>query len=118
MHIRGIHDIKTHGTLAREGKLISVARDLHKVRGQEGHNGSSDWDISKHVYKKGTMKVRRSQAVPLYSDLYLDEKIKKHQIEVVEDQLQEMNQAMAEGIPVSVSELERLKAKLSQLKTE
>ncbi len=119
--MRGIHDIKTLGTLAREGKLIGVARDWHNVKGQAGHNGSpesSDWNINKHVYKGSTM-VRRSRATFFYPDLYLDEqKIKECQIKLIQGQLQEMNQALVEGIPVSVSELERLKERLSQLRTE
>lgn len=121
MRRRGVHDIKTHSTLAREGKLIGVARDWHKIRNGAGDNSSpesSDWSIGKHVYNKGSTKVRRSRAMSFYSDLYLDEKIKKYQMQLIQDQLQEMNQAMAEGILVSVSELERLKVRLSQLKTE
>ena len=30
---RGMRDIKTHGTLAREGRLVNVARDLHELGG-------------------------------------------------------------------------------------
>ena len=48
--IKGMGDVKTHVTLAREGKLVSVARDWHK-RG-EGSPESSDWSLDRHVFKK------------------------------------------------------------------
>lgn len=29
--IKGLHDINTHGTLSREGRLFSVAKNLHQI---------------------------------------------------------------------------------------
>lgn len=85
---RGLHDIKTCGTLTRKGGLTSVARDLNKTRDGAGNNGgseSSDWSISKHVFNKGPKMVRRPQATFLCPDLYLDEqKVKRYQIQLIQ----------------------------------
>ena len=116
--VKGVRDIKTHTTLAREGKLVSVARDWHK-RGQSGSGGgteSSDWSVERHVFKKESANARRGRTAPSHYDLRL--KARKRQAQVIQDQLREMEQAMAEGIPVAADELERLKTRLSQLGAE
>ncbi len=115
--IKGMGDVKTHVTLAREGKLVSVARDWHK-RGEGGSESSDGWNVKQHVFKKdeptNVSRPKKSSHSGL-SDLYMDEKVKKQQIEAAKDQLQELKQAAAEGISVTPGEIERLEAKLSEL---
>ncbi|MEK7160663.1 MAG: hypothetical protein AAB724_01400 [Patescibacteria group bacterium] len=48
--------------------------------------------------------------------MYLEEKLGRYLMQVVQDLLQEIEQAMAEGIPVASGELERLQEKLSGLR--
>lgn len=121
MRLRGLRDIKTHGSLAREGRLISVARNLHRMesREREGGNISDDWSIERHIYKKkGPTKIFSPAVVPLHRELNLERRVRLHQIGVIRDFLQEMHQAIAEGIPVAVHEFERLTRRLTELEAE
>lgn len=43
-HMRGLRDIKTHGTLAKEGRLVSVAKDLHRINGKGRPPEEGSWD--------------------------------------------------------------------------
>ncbi len=113
MPIRGMHDIKTHATLAREGKLVSVARDWHK-RNSNPTNSDSDWNTKHHVYNKPTQKPSSNP----YADPYTDEKIKGCQVQIIKDQLQEMHQAVAEGLEINANEFERLEVQLFKLEGE
>ena len=61
------------------------------------------------------MSAKKKSSHSGLSDLYLDEKVKKQQIEIAKDQLQELKQATAEGISVAPGEIERLEARLSEL---
>lgn len=100
---RGLHDIKTRTSVARN-------------KGRAGNNSSPrspDWNVDDSVYKKGPKGVRRSRI-----DVYLKERMRRRLIELVQVQLEDLEQAMAERIPVSASELRRLRARLSQLETE
>lgn len=118
MRLRGLHDIKTHGTLAQKGLLVSVARDLHKFGSQksEGENILGDWSVERHVFKKKrSARTSSPIVVPLRYDL--KEKIRLYQIEVIRDLLQEMHQAIAEGILVVHGEVERLEKRLIELES-
>lgn len=120
MRPRGLRDIKTHGSLAREGRLVSVARNLHRVRSRENENGTiwDDWSIERHVYpKKKSGRPCTAAKASLHRELFLENKVRLHQIEVIRDFLQEMHQAMAEGIPVAMQEFERLTKMLAKLGT-
>ncbi len=128
MAIKGIHDIKTHGSLAREGKLVSVARDWHKREGGNGEGnaaGSDSWNVQQHVFRKDSGKgkpVRKVSSTrvhtPFNQDPNLDGKIKSRQIEELKNSLAELEQAASEGIIVSADELERIKARLAELKAK
>lgn len=127
MAIKGLHDIKTHGSLAREGKLVSVARDWHKINGGGGGIGSAggntgDW--SPHVYrsekeiKRSKPAKRFSSPITPFQDPNLDGKIKSCQIEELQNSLAELEQAVSEGLSVSADELERIKARLAELQAK
>ena len=117
MAIKRLRDIKTHGTLAREGKLVSVARDWQKRSeggGGEGNAaGSNSWNVQQHVFRKDSEKGK-----PAKKSFILDGKIKSHQIEELKNSLAELEQAASEGIMVSADELERIKARLAELQAK
>lgn len=118
MRLRGLCDIKTHGSLAREGRLISVARNLHKLVSCEsaGGNISDDWSIERYLCpKKKPASPHPASAASLHRELFLENKACLYQIEVIRDLLQEMRQAAAEGIPVARQEFERLTKRLAEL---
>lgn len=119
MRIRGLHEIKTHSSLAQEGKLIGVARNLHKIsrREGEGENISNGWNVKQYIHPK-QKPVKRLPAMFLHRDPFLEDKIRLYQIDVVQYFLKEMCQAMAEEIPVAMREFERLTNKLAELKVE
>lgn len=122
--IKGLRDIRTHGSLAREGTLTSVARDWHKIRGSasimdDASSGSWDGRVENCIYKKGTARIARPfRTRLLHHDLHLGERIRKQQIESTQSLLEELRQALAEGIPVASGELRRLEARLAHLNTE
>lgn len=121
MGLRGLRDIKTHGSLDREGRLVGVAKNLHRIGSRESENGtiSDDWSVKQHVYPKKKPPISRSKATAsLNRELFLDNKVRLYQIEVVRDSLQEMRQALAEGIPVATQEFERLTKRLAELEAE
>lgn len=114
---RGMHDIRTHNSLAREGRLISVARDLHRSNNIKDTPRSSDWDAKQHIFKK-TKPATVANVDPFRRDPCLERKVRLHQIEVAQSLLAEFQQAATEGLPVSLREVERLKTKLTELQTE
>lgn len=117
MYLKGLRDIKTHGSLAREGRLISVARNLHGMESRKGEdtNISDDWSVERHIYKKKSTRSRSASGASLHRELFLENKARLYQIEVIQDFLQEMRQAIAEGIPVAMQEFERLTKRLAEL---
>lgn len=115
MRLKGLHDIRTHSSLAREGKLVSVARDLGRTARSNTEKGDWDaWDVKNHVYPKVTGS-RPANAVSSRRDMSLEKKARESLIERIQYFLQEMKQAIAEGIPVSMPEFERLKTRLAEL---
>lgn len=84
MPLKGLRDIKTCCSVAREERRIRVTRNLHEAS--------------------------------LPRELFLESKVRLHQIEVIQDLLEEMLQAIAEGIPGAKQEFERLTKKLAELK--
>ncbi|MBI2446606.1 MAG: hypothetical protein HYV51_02170 [Parcubacteria group bacterium] len=118
--IRGIKDIKTHGTLAREGRLVSVARDWHKIGRSGSTEGSSEnqfWDGSvKHMVFKKSAETRRPSR-GLFQDIALEKKIQAARIAQIQESIAEMEMFASEGMPGGFAELERLKIKLSQLES-
>lgn len=115
--VRGVHDIKTHGTLAREGRLVSVARDLHQInrKGVSPEEGSWDGKIKPIALKRsmGTRKPPRD----LFQDLALEKNIRATQVTIVQELITEMEGFVKEGLPGALVELNRLKTKLSQLES-
>lgn len=117
MRLRGLRDIKTHGSLAREEKLISVARDLHRSGSRKNEGTiSDDWSVERHIYKK-KRPANTATVIPLRHELYLERKVRSHQIEITEDLFAEFQQAIVDGLPVAMHEFERLKTRLAELQT-
>lgn len=123
MAIKGMRDIKTHAALAREGKLVSAARDWHKRSEWDGARGNTE-DWNPRVYRM-EKKIRRSRPakrfpslISFFQDPNLYEKIKSHQIEELRNFLAELEQAIMEGLSVSAKELERIKTRLAELQAD
>lgn len=121
MRLKGLRDIKTHGILARAGRLVSVARDLHSLGGKENtphsNDWNSEWNLERHIFKK--KKPANAATTGRFNyGLEFAKKIRLHQIEVIQDVLVELRQAMAEGLPVAQHEFERLKTRLAELQIE
>src|SRR3989344_2760287 len=110
---RGMRDIKTHGTLAREGRLVNVARDLHELGGIEDTPHSSGWDIERHIYKK--TKPAKTNIDSFRCHFFSEREVRLHQIEIAQSLLAEFRQATAEGLPVALHEIELLETKLTEL---
>ncbi|MEK7659382.1 MAG: hypothetical protein AAB338_01870 [Patescibacteria group bacterium] len=117
MHIKGLRNIKTHGSLAREGRLANVARNMRKIGSEsKGGNISDGWSIEQHIYpKKKSARPHLTSAASLHRDLFLDDKVRLYQIEVIRDSLKEIQEAMAERIPVVAHEVKRLNRQLMKL---
>lgn len=104
--IKGLHDIATHGSLAREGRLISVARgDFFKTASPRNDAGgiTSDWDVKRHIFQK-----------PKSSFNFV--KLAKREIDFTQGILNEFDEAFQEGLPVSNEAREQLRARLTRLK--
>ena len=114
-NVRGFRDIKTHGTLAREGRLVSVARNLHRMNRKGGSPENTSWDgsVDNMVVKKNAKARRPSR--DLFQGLALERNIRATQIAVVQELIAEMEGFMEEGIPGAFIEFSRLKTKLSRL---
>ena len=82
--IKGLRDIKTCCSLARTGRLVSVARGLPRISSSETHDGS----------------LRRE--------------ILTEQRRYWQELIVELEEFVAEGIPGVASELQRLREKVSR----
>ena len=105
--VRGMHDIATHGTLARQVRLISVARDGFGSARQRSDAGGitskwEDWDVKKHVFQKPHS--------PSSSARWAE-----REIEFTRGMLNEFDAALKEGFAVSNEAREQLKTKLARL---
>jgi len=122
--IKGMHDIRTHGSLSCQGELLSVAKNLHKIgfgfsigSASRKINRSIDmgaWDgsVARHSFNKV---LNKSRSLNLAS-FYQGEKIMEGQIRTLEDEIKEMTNFVKEGLPGAKKELERLCNKLLQIK--
>ncbi|MDP3947534.1 MAG: hypothetical protein Q8Q41_02490 [bacterium] len=112
-----MRDIKTHGSLAREGKLISVARDLHGggSHGARTDSESRSWDGSAERHLYGGEKVAK-RSRPSFGAT--PEKIDALRAETIVEFIEEMRSFASEGIPGAAKELCRLEARLARLHTE
>ena len=114
--VRGLRDINTHGTLAREGRLVSVAKDWHRINGRSGCVSSEEksWDgsVDRMVFKRDAEMRRPSR--DLFRDFALERKIREAQIVRIREFIAEMEMFASEGLPGALVELHRLKAKLSR----
>lgn len=120
MPIKGMRDIKTHGTLSREGKLFSVARDLHRInRGKINSVDLGAWDGSvarnATAFDKNKLTKFRSSLNAIGLPFYQGEIMEKL-VSFIEDDIREMKGFMAEGLPGTKEELERLRQRLSRVK--
>jgi hypothetical protein len=77
--------------------------------------GSGDWSgsVERHVFKKQKSEMRTSTVI--LPPLYPRERVRSCQAEVTRNLLEELNQALAEGLPVAPQELERVQARLAKL---
>ncbi len=114
MRVRGMRDIKTHGTLSRAGNLISVARNLHGggFHGARTDSESRSWDgsVERHLYG-GEKAAKRSR--PSFGST--PENIKARIAQTVREFIEEMRGFASEGIPGAAEELRRLEARLARL---
>ena len=115
-HIRGLRDINTHGTLAKEGRLVSVAKDWHRI-GKSGTSENESWDgsVDRMVFKKSA-EVRRPSR-DLFQTLAFKKEILATQIKQVQESIAEMEMFADEGVSGALVELQRLRVKLSQLES-
>ncbi len=113
--IRGLRNIKTHSTLAREGRLVSVAKDWHRINRGSGTLENRSWDgsVEPMVFKKSTKARRPSQ--DLFRVPELERQIRAALIKQVQEAIVEMETFSREEVPGALAELQRLKAGLSQL---
>jgi len=125
MSLKGLRDIKTHGTLASERRLVSVARGLResnlhasgKIRNGSGPSEWSEWDNwNVKVFKKERPAGRTTIAIPYQP--YLEERIRLYLVKVTCDSLEELHQAVSEGLLVATHEVERLETKLAELEAK
>ena len=111
--MKGLINIKTHGSLSRQGLLVSVARDLHRTTRtrSESESKSEDWNTGEQVLQKPKgEKHSISISAPVIAKL-----INSEQIKYIYGILAEMERAIADGISTSLDEFERLKKKLAEL---
>lgn len=113
--IRGMRDIKTHSTLAREGRLISVAKNLRRIN-RSGTSEERSWGgkVEPVVFNKSAKSRSRRPPPNLFHDIT---KVQAEQIARVEEFIAEMEGFAEEGLPGALGELQCLKEKLSQLKS-
>lgn len=111
--IKGLRDINTHGSLAREGRLVSVARDLHQIERRSGFSGNESWDgsVNNMVFKKSPKTQKSSR--DLFQELTLGRKVREALIQQTQEFISEMEMFAGEEIVGALAELQRLKTKLS-----
>ncbi len=124
MRVRGLRDIKTSITLAREGRLVRSARTAEnssRDNRQGETSDSSDWNLRRHVYKKykpnKVKKTGTAGSLPCQESV-LAKEVRHSQIKTVQYLLEELNSALLEGIPVAVCEVKRLEKRLIELRSE
>lgn len=117
MGLRGLRDIRTYGTLAREGRLVSVARDWHQINkiGRSSENESWDGNVDRMIVKRSAAARRPSRN--LFQDLVLERKTRATLIKQVQESITDMDMFAGEKISGALAELRRLKVKLSQLES-
>lgn len=111
--IKGLRDISTHGTLAREGRLVGVARNLHRIERRSGFSGNESWDgsVDNMMFKK-SVKIRKPPN-DLFQEIVSERKIQNAMIQQIQEFIAEMEMFAGEGIAGALAELQRLKTKLS-----
>lgn len=113
--IKGLRDIKTHSTFAREGQLVNVARDLHRIeRSGSSENESWDGSVNRTVFKRGAKAPRPTRN--LFQDLASEREIRATQVRQIQELVVEMEMFADEGISGALTELQRLEEKLSQVR--
>lgn len=95
---KGLRDIKTLGRLSREGRPT----DRHMNR--RASLPASDWNVDQHVYRKATTTPRSVRIVA--------DQVKRYQCEIIGCLLDELHQAVADGLTVAVQELKDLARRL------
>lgn len=122
MPIKGMHDIKTHVILSREGKLFSVAKNLHRVGRREISNdniGAWDGSVVRNVFDKKSVKtetkVRLAKVVPFL--FYQVGELTEELLDTIENDIKEMTYFAAEGLLGAKEELERLCQRFLRVKT-
>ncbi|MEK7527016.1 MAG: hypothetical protein AAB537_01200 [Patescibacteria group bacterium] len=116
-HIKGLADIKTHSTLDRGKRLVSVARDWHRVeRSSSPENESWDGSIGRMMFKRNTKALKARRFPPcLFQDIALKGKILATEIARVREFISEIEMFADEGVSGALAELQHLRAKLSRL---
>lgn len=95
MRLKGLHDIKTHNAIAR------------------------NWSTKRQTrLKQKPTKPHPTSMASLNRELFLKDKTLLHHVEIIQDSLQEMRQAVAEGIPGAAREMERLTKRLKRIEAE
>lgn len=102
---KGLHDIATHGTLARQGRLISVARAGPGLAYgfRDDAAAAPAWNIKTHTFQRPSVPFNFTA-------------LAKREIEFTQSMLQEFDEALAEGMPVSSEAYEGFKMRLAKLK--
>lgn len=113
--IKGLGDIKTYSALAREGRLVSVAKNLHQIVRRNEFFGEESWggNIKSFVPKKGA-KRRKFSPVLFLLDQDLKAKIRIVQMEQIRALIFELEELAKEGIAGTVAERHSLKKRLAR----
>jgi hypothetical protein len=102
--VRGLHNIKTHGSLDRVGLLVGVAKNTH--RGVSRNYDPGDWSgqAARHLYvRKDAPHGSTTQA-------------RVHCLRVAQSALEELMKAAEEGFKVSEQEMQRLRNRILYLR--
>ena len=101
--VRGVHNIKTHGSLDRAGLLRGAAKNMHGDA--SGRADSEDWNGSaaQHIY------VRKAPARQNPT------KLRAHCLRRALATLEELRVAVEEGFPVAEFELQRARQRVQDL---
>ncbi|OGN11709.1 MAG: hypothetical protein A3C71_02950 [Candidatus Yanofskybacteria bacterium RIFCSPHIGHO2_02_FULL_43_15c] len=116
--IKGLRDIKTHGSLDREGRLFGVAKYLRQEVKRNEFSEEEFWEgkVKSFERKRG---VRGRRFSPdLFLDSALKKKIRAGQIEQLQVFIIEMEKFISEGINGAAAELESLKRRLGRWEEE
>jgi len=110
--VKGLRHIRTHGSLAREGRFFGVAKNLRQEvkRGEFSGEGSWDGNVKSFVSKS----IRKRLLLVLFLDANLKRKVYLNQIQQLQDLVAEMEQFLNEGIKGAATELQSLKRRLGR----